>query len=1528
MADRNPDPRKEDAPVVNDTDLNFDDYTGGGGEQLDFSDAPEDDRGIVTPPLPEVDTPEASTVRAEETMTELFGKEAAKDVSDTRSSAIDTVGTQTLADIWNPSDQERVTADDIPVNDLAGEMQANYADRGGNPAALDQDMVMTEAERIARLAGGTALAAATQLAETRTWWSRRKRDFADTAAAVMAHPDFQVGLQTLDIFMWANKKSKLAFVPRESRAEIEQRVLPKVNLDDGTSYTIATGQAIENLWDRVWGANTHLNGVVVENIGKLLRSDTLQDIGQKNRNRGTKGWEQAGNRVSEAAALMGEHLTWTEVVEQNDPTALVTMARMVNSGISHGVEATDEEWNSVWAEVQQQDDIEPLMAFLGSKGTGGQALLFNWAAIDGVAELTLDPMVVAGEAIAKAPVAVQAVTKMTAPAKHAAITSKVAATTGKFEDSIVAVKAAENHLAKVKQVSAKQVEAAGHLSREQAINEVAAYRQLANERAVMGRFADVGPNEVIIPRSRRTAPDHPSVDMKVTEEYTQVYPAITDNGNFAPVEIKTTKIRQKNVSELAEELHEIRVKELGRDADLIAPRDNQIENLPLFGMDDAEQAGDALNHITRTGGIGIDDVWMHPTNPHAWHTPDGGAGLIDWRALDAANDVTKTERQFLSSGGARQHELGVSTRRSVHRQLDIAKRNYGKARASGDKAKVKVYEAEMKAAKENLRLIKDDDFLIKQDKAMPKNVREQWLGDAPVDPMANPKTFHDRLNTFGDHMLATAYPGGFGVQSFLRSRVGQTLIPLREPQRFYETFSPQTWDRVQGLYTRYHQENRAWNESLIRNGEAAGVLTKRSKWNPANVKSRHVIDEKKNEQLFDLLNTRRDDTEAWAKVSEGVSDELMKFHDDLRGQMDHWADVQGIGKGPDQPRYLEGYMRHALTADQFAGGARPLEYIGVPRSAQQFASHLLPRSGNAGFRKDAMAVLDLYGRASQRKLLIEPMFDEILASGAELAKKHKNPIMQQYANDLVAELGGKPTPWMARIDQYMGWAHETLVPTMKRRNVLDAKGKPTGDMTKMPKLAFDRKWEPGAIDRSLTGLSGLLWAGTLPGNPRYGLMQIATGIATTSGRYGLYRTAKGLFMQASKEGRAVSKASGVYDEFVNIFESGTMRRFNTALAEKGVAFGPLGPMSTGMAEEFIRGMTFHAAVDMHMTKLGISSFAEAAQMGFARRIAFEAVKSSTEVNHMFGAMGRSPMMTRGLFQSKGVATASTQFLSFMPKQTEELVSQFNRNPGNIARYMAMSGYISRIAAQTGGIDVTNYVGFGYLPTNPTDDFRSPLMDTLVESLGLLYAAGQGDRRAMSMHWSNMAENIDNVIPMMVAYESTTKSLKRALTGQDISRAGTLNRSLDLGGFDLQDPKLEDFLGGFGPSGLRDQEEGHPSVGGDLGATVFMQQSINDRLFRRGKAAMEDTIDRYLFDVQVKVRQLSEAIQDDDIEAAEKVIQNLSTDYNVHLDVGKALENRIYSENVGAVLRTLIDRSPKAVKAQVYDQIQTHGLRIE
>jgi hypothetical protein len=377
MADRNPDPRKkEDAPVVNDAD--FVDLSKLSEDYVDLSaldgDAELQGPAMELPPVPVEDDDIDTTMRAESELTKFFGPEAAKEsIQNRRSRAIDQYAGDSIQEMFTPSEPlpDSTTRDTA----VAHELKENYRTYGGNPAHLEPEVVQTEAERIARMAGQSTLAVAAGLAETRTWWGRTKRQFAETSAAVFAHPDFQVGLHTLDFLMWANKKTKLAFVPREERAEIEQRVLPKVTLDDGSSYTIATGQAIENLWDRVWGANTHLNGKVVKNIGRLVRSDTLQDIGERNMARGTKGWEEAGERVSEAASLMGDMLTWTEVVEAVDPTQIVTAARMINTNLgipgSANVDASEEEWQKVWEDVKAADSVEPLLGFLATKGVGG-----------------------------------------------------------------------------------------------------------------------------------------------------------------------------------------------------------------------------------------------------------------------------------------------------------------------------------------------------------------------------------------------------------------------------------------------------------------------------------------------------------------------------------------------------------------------------------------------------------------------------------------------------------------------------------------------------------------------------------------------------------------------------------------------------------------------------------------------------------------------------------------------------------------------------------------------------------------------------------------------------------------------------------------------------------------------------------------------------------------------------------------------------------------------------------------------------
>ena len=359
-------------------------------------------------------------------------------------------------------------------------------------------------------------------------------------------------------------------------------------------------------------------------------------------------------------------------------------------------------------------------------------------------------------------------------------------------------------------------------------------------------------------------------------------------------------------------------------------------------------------------------------------------GLVNWRALDEVNDITKTERQ-LEQGA--QFDLGYSTRRSLHRQLDIAKRNYGLARKNKrtDKVRVIDYEATRSARLKNPKAptVWKETTVIKQREAEVKAIKEQirkvgkdkakdefdsgWLPPTGKAVDADPGTFHQRMGTFGDRLLETAYPGGWGVRALQQSRLGQFFIPMREPQRFYETFSPRTWERIQGGYLRYEHKLQAWNEGLRRGAVKAGIFKERANYDPKKWFKKYDVDKEKNALLFDLLDVDRN-SDTWSKLAAKAKPELLEFHDDIRRQMDHMADLQGIGRGEGAPRYLRGYMRHSITHDQFTNGARPIEYIGVPRDAEVFASHLMERGGAGNYDRNALAVLDMYGDRKSTRL--------------------------------------------------------------------------------------------------------------------------------------------------------------------------------------------------------------------------------------------------------------------------------------------------------------------------------------------------------------------------------------------------------------------------------------------------------------------------------------------------------------------------------------------------------------------------------
>ncbi|MCP3656975.1 MAG: hypothetical protein GY766_19110, partial [Herbaspirillum sp.] len=324
-------------------------------------------------------------------------------------------------------------------------------------------------------------------------------------------------------------------------------------------------------------------------------------------------------------------------------------------------------------------------------------------------------------------------------------TSGVARRTQRFEDAVDAVKAAEAHVARVEKVADSQAGATGgQISMENARKMVLARKQLAREKLWLANFEDAGASEPIL---RRTARRNPEL---IPETRTEL----------AYLEGKSSGTMLRNVDDIADELRQTRRLELQREADTTIDWD-KVDDLPLFsqrqllGPDDAEQAGDALNHMVRTGGVGIDDVATTSGAPELKLVPDSQIGLIDWTAIDKANQATKAERQFLSTAGARQFDLGSSTRRSLARQLDVVRRNLGLARERGDKAAIQTFTNELNNVKDTIKTMGKQGLLSKA-----KTFDDAWLPPSQQGILQDPGRFNSWLDGAGDRAMRSLYPGG------------------------------------------------------------------------------------------------------------------------------------------------------------------------------------------------------------------------------------------------------------------------------------------------------------------------------------------------------------------------------------------------------------------------------------------------------------------------------------------------------------------------------------------------------------------------------------------------------------------------------------------------------------------------------------------------------------------------------------------------------------------------------------------------
>jgi hypothetical protein len=1280
-------------------------------------------------------------------------------------------------------------------------------------------------------------------------WDRAMQRAGDVIGGVTAEGINQLalGLASLDIVTRFDNSVMLKGItnPRK-REELRALALPKVTL--GTKeYSIGLVAALDLQFQRLVGlTESGMAGPAAQAMGKLLNIPALSEAGQDTSARGRERYVQATRQAPALIAGLSKPILFHDVLEAN------------------------------WDEVTDVDSI-----YKNIDDVGGHAGLAMAAGLLAVGDLILAPSAFVGSGIQKAVPMLQrggqAILRRTAPEAAVGTIAKIARRTYSVEDALASVKESESYVKNVRQAVNEEM-ASNAASTGSEMVSLDSYKRLVaaesahnNELAWFEQFKAVDvPDEVVIKKTSRRNPLF-IPDLKLTRKA-----------------LRQIKSKYEAPEAIVKELHGERIKTLKSDfdgnTDWVQGRnqtelftDPTFQQRHVLGPDDAEQTGDILNTMARTGGLSMDDFALTPIAPEYSVMPDQ-VPQLKWSNHDAAGDILDTERGIAEVVKGRQYSLFESTHRTLARQEDIVRRRLGAARRVGEKTVIPQLEKELANVK-GLR-----QKLISQKGLSDDKYDDIWLPKQEPGIMEDPGKFNRWLTKSADRVMESLYPGGLMYVNGT-DRAFQLMAPFREPRRFMQTYAPEAWDRIRAAYWGYNERHGWWTNKVREVLLDAGVLTKKPIFDPTKHFSPHDISREKNAVLFTMLDTEPSQWDAIG-LTKSITPKLQKAHDEIRSILEYGAKLQGLSSGTNPPK-LTGYIKHVFTKDQMSNGRRPLEYVGMPRKAEVFAAHLLDRAGAEGYAHDAVSALDLYGRAMYRKTILEPAFEDMVETGRVLAARHDNPNFQTYMNMFVSQLKGEPTLFGRLMDDWIGGAVN--------------KGGKT-------------KWKPGQIDRTLMGATTLVYANLLGGNPRYGPMQIASGILTTSSRYGLWRTMRGLFMQASREGQALSKEAGVYKAYADIFESAPLKSW-AEIVQKIPILTPVGLVSNAGAELFSRGVTFHASLDSQLTKFGFSTLGEATSAGWGRRIVFEAVKSSEEVNHMFGAMGRSPWATRTFGGSQGMALWATQFLSYMPKQTEELMSQFAKNPGNLGLYLSLSGYLAHTAARDFGIDVTDYVGLGYLPETPLD-LTSPGVDALIGGLELTEAVAQYDPELVARRGTNWVNLLaKSFIPGVAAALNTVASVQKLSSGMVRRPSGAKVRDIAMPG---ELGSAEGIATALQPG------VGPPGMGGELLPLIFRQPSIREALETRAQREAVRETKRNFHQIQRFVRDYVAAVEGQDWEAEERLLKELDAG-KVRLTSTTPIERAIEARYLDERLR-LIEQNPSLIDKYM-DIFNNYGLDI-
>ena len=678
---------------------------------------------------------------------------------------------------------------------------------------------------------------------------------------------------------------------------------------------------------------------------------------------------------------------------------------------------------------------------------------------------------------------------------------------------------------------------------------------------------------------------------------------------------------------------------------------------------------------------------------------------------------------------------GLIDLRAVSKRLEALK-------AQATKGQGKVYD----------KAIRDAKKAIKDGEAVPFD--ENWLPAARknIEDEMFDSWKRGYVGEFRDKVAQAFNPGAWRVP--MSANMRRNLMFAREPMRVMGEMDPKGWQALRNstrnMEAEYARLSSSFDDSLQKLGglkvvEPSGVRKGLQTDPPV----RRYTNPERMEEIADMLEVPRG-TKEWDDMLDGMTDEEVGALLNIRKEFDEYADKFGL-TGTD--KFVEGYMPHGFDPQWYKNGRMPPDQKGMARNGHVFAGFLMKRTGQEGYIKDAGAMLDLYARGVTRKMYLEPALDTIKKTAMDLSKQRGNAWYAAYTYDMLAQYKGEPSRFGKMLDS--------------TANALS--------------VSTGKEYRPGTWSRRLMAVPAFTYAAVLGANRRYPVMAVATALATTSARYGMFRTMKGMFMSATPEGQLIFKGAQGEKMWNQIFEGadkldGFMREY-TAAASGARLLTP----SIQDSENFIRGMTFWASIDESLTKMGFSTLEDASKARFEAKILADAMRSSEEVNHFFGIGAKPPILSR---VSKSGSAAATQFLSFGPKQTETLAQLMGENPGFLGRYLMISGWMTRVAAQDMGLDLSDYLGMGYARTAGTRDMTTPAVELLwntVKMTGTLadFVKGSSTHEDMQKVTDNWIKSIEAVVPALNAMRSIAKSSEAIETGQQIVPGQGRPRPVDM-----------------------------------------------------------------------------------------------------------------------------------------------------